>query len=137
MTPDALARLHAAAFEQDRPWNSDEFASLLAHPGTLLLGDERASILGRVILDEAEVLTLATHPDHRRLGLAAMLLARFEQEAAARGADRAFLEVAEDNAGARALYSGFGYSEAGRRPGYYLRGANAPVAALVLSCPLR
>ena len=78
MTPDALARLHATAFEQDRPWSPEEFASLLTQPGTLLLGDERAFILGRVILDEAEVLTLATHPDHRRRGLATTLLARFE-----------------------------------------------------------
>jgi [ribosomal protein S18]-alanine N-acetyltransferase len=137
MTPDALARLHATAFEQDRPWDPDEFAALLTHPGTLLLGDERAFILGRVIIDEAEVLTLATHPDHRRQGLATTLLARFEQEAAAMGAARAFLEVAEDNVPARALYVGRGYVEAGRRPAYYLRSGSAPVAALVLWCPFR
>jgi ribosomal-protein-alanine N-acetyltransferase len=132
MTPDALARLHAAAFTEDRPWSAAEFASLLALPGTLLLGDDRAILLGRVTLDEAEILTLATDPDHRRQGLAASLLARFEAEARARGAHRTFLEVAEDNAPARALYEGRGYREVGRRPAYYAR-RRAPVAALVLA----
>ena len=137
MTPAALARLHAEAFTQDRPWSAEEFASLLSLPGTLLLGDERAFLLGRVILDESEVLTLATHPDHRRRGHAADLLTRFEQQAAQRGADRAILEVAEDNAPARALYANRGYTVAGRRPAYYGRKDAPSVAALVLSCPLR
>ena len=135
MSPEALAQLHAAAFAQDRPWTASEFASLLSGPGTLLLGDGRAFLLGRVTLDEAEILTLATHPGHRRQGLAAALLERFEAEARARGAARAFLEVAEDNAPARALYEGRGYGEVGRRPGYYAR-TGAPVAALVLARPL-
>lgn len=132
MTPEALAHLHAAAFDQDRPWTAREFGSLLALPGTLLLGDARAVLLGRVTLDEAEVLTLATDPAHRRQGLASALLARFEAEARARGADRAVLEVAEDNVPARALYEGHGYREVGRRPAYYAR-PRAPVAALVLA----
>ena len=135
MTPEALARLHAAAFARDRPWTEAEFASLLALPGTLLLGDGRAFLLGRVAVDEAEVLTLATHPDHRRRGLAAVLLARFEEQARTLGAARVFLEVAEDNAPARALYEGHGYREVGRRKGYYARPEGA-VAALVLARPL-
>ncbi|EYD76454.1 Ribosomal-protein-S18p-alanine acetyltransferase [Rubellimicrobium mesophilum DSM 19309] len=136
MSPEALADLHAAAFAQDRPWTTREFASLLSLPGSLLLGDHRAVLLGRVTLDEAEVLTLATHPGHRRRGLAAALLAGFEAEARARGAARAFLEVAEDNLPARALYEGHGYAEVGRRRAYYAREGAAPVAALVLARPL-
>ena len=137
MTPEALARLHAATFSQARPWNVEEFASLLSFPGTVLLGDDRAILLGRVVADEAEVLTLATDPIHRRRGLAADLLARFEAEARARGAGRVFLEVAEDNVPARALYANRGYAEVGRRSAYYARKGGPSVAALVLSCPLR
>ena len=132
MSPEALAHLHASAFTEDRPWSAAEFASLLSLPGTLLLGDARAFLLGRIVLDEAEVLTLATDPAHRRQGLAGLLLAQFEEEARARGAAHAFLEVAEDNAAARALYEGRGYREVGRRPAYYAR-PRAPVAALVLA----
>ena len=36
-----------------------------------------------------------------------------------RGARRIFLEVAEDNAAARALYAAFGYTEIARRRDYY------------------
>jgi ribosomal-protein-alanine N-acetyltransferase len=133
MTPEALARLHAAAFVEERPWTAPEFAALLAGPGALLLGDDRAMLLARVAADEAEVLTLATDPAWRRQGLAGALLGRFHAEARARGAVRAFLEVAEDNVAARALYAGAGYSEAGRRRGYYRKASGGTVDALLLS----
>ncbi len=133
MSPEALAALHAAANDRDRPWNAAEFAGLLALPGVLLLGDERAILLGRVVADEAEVLTLATDPEHRRQGLASALLATFETQAAAGGAVRAILEVAEDNGAARMLYAGRGYGAVGRRPAYYARIGGPPVAALILA----
>jgi ribosomal-protein-alanine N-acetyltransferase len=41
------------------------------------------------------------------------------EAAAAAGARRAFLEVRESNAGARAFYSKMGFVEAGRRKNYY------------------
>lgn len=138
MTPDALARLHAMAFAgMDRPWEPSEFASLLSLPRTLLLGDARAVLLARVSADEAEVLTLATDPAHRRRGLAAALLRDFEAQARDRGAARAFLEVAEDNAPARALYESQGYAGVGRRPRYYARALGPAAAALILAKPVR
>ncbi len=134
MSPDDLARLHAAAMAPERPWTAGEFAALL--PGAILFGDDRAILLGRVAADEAEVLTLATHPDHRRRGLAAALLHAFHAGALDRGAATAFLEVAEDNVPARGLYASAGYREAGRRPRYYARPGKPAVAALVLARPL-
>jgi ribosomal-protein-alanine N-acetyltransferase len=136
----ALAATHAAAFVTERPWNAAEFAALLAQPTTVLAGDAHSFLLGRVILDEAEVLTLATHPGHRRLGLARAALTAFLAQASSRGATRAFLDVAEDNAPARALYAAAGFAETGRRAGYYAaRGGADPVtraAALILACDL-
>jgi len=59
------------------------------------------------------------------------------QAAATRlGARKIFLEVAEDNAAALALYLGAGYSEIGRGAGYYRRADRPAVAALVLEKPL-
>lgn len=133
MTPEVLARLHAACTEE-RPWSALEFAALLATPGAFALGDASAVLLGRVAADEAEVMVLATDPARRREGRARALLGAFLAEAAARGARTAFLEVAEDNAPALALYAGAGFARVGRRPGYYGR-PDGDVAALVLSRP--
>ncbi|WPY93328.1 GNAT family N-acetyltransferase [Limimaricola variabilis] len=135
--PQALADTYAAAFPAERGWSATEFAALLAAPGAIFTGDTTAFVLGRVTLDEAEILTLAAHPDHRRKGRARTALAAFHAVAHAAGATTAFLEVAEDNAAARALYEAAGYVRAGRRPGYYPRPGQAPAAALILRRPLR
>ncbi|MGR3503083.1 GNAT family N-acetyltransferase [Pseudaestuariivita sp.] len=119
MTPAALAALHSAAFTEERAWSETEFASLHAAKGVFVLGDPRHAALGRVVLDEVELLTLAVHPDHRRQGLARDLLATFEETARAHGAKTAFLEVRAGNRAANALYAAAGYGETGRRKRYY------------------
>lgn len=131
--PADLAALHALCFTRPRPWSADEFAALLAGPGAFLAGDATAFALGRAVAGEAELLTLAVHPDARRRGRGRACLAAFEAAARARGATRAFLEVAADNAPARALYAAAGYAEAGRRRGYYAGPGGAAVDALILA----
>ena len=132
MTPDDLASLHARAFSATRAWSAAEFAALLTRPGAILTGDTRCFALLCVTVDEAEVLTIATDPAHRRQGRARGVLQEAEDAARASGAAQVFLEVAEDNTAARALYAGAGYAQVGRRPGYYLPKDAAPIAALVL-----
>lgn len=132
MTPDALATLHAAAFTQSRPWSTAEFTDLLASPFCFLTEDSQSFALGRAIADEAELLTIATHPDARRQGLARARLSEFEAKACARGAISAFLEVAADNPAAIALYMSQGYVETARRAGYYPRPNATAVDALIL-----
>jgi [ribosomal protein S18]-alanine N-acetyltransferase len=132
MTPEVLAELHAQAFSSTRAWSVSEFTDLTHQSGAVLAGDDRAFALLRVTLDEAEVLTIATAPAHRRKGLARNALAQAEDAAQKAGATTIFLEVAEDNHAARALYAQAGYTQIGRRPNYYLPKDAAPVAALVL-----
>lgn len=133
MTPQALAALHAAAFPDARPWSAREFGDLLAASGTRLHGDARGFLLGRIVADEAEILLLATHPDHRRQGIAAANIAAFHAAARDAGARRIFLEVAADNAPARAAYAAAGFLESGRRRGYYPRASGPAADALVLA----
>ncbi|MFB9148494.1 GNAT family N-acetyltransferase [Roseovarius ramblicola] len=133
MTPETLAATHTRAFAgQGRNWSAVEFAALLDSPHVFVVGDARAFALGRAIADEAELLTLATDPAHRRTGLARAALAAFEAEARARGAQRGFLEVAADNAAARALYAAARWHGCACRPGYYPRADAEAVDALVM-----
>lgn len=132
MTPETLADLHGKAFSATRSWSRSEFAALLAQPGTLLTGNNNCFALLRVTLDEAEVLTIATDPTYRRQGLARAALQEAEAQARTMGATQVFLEVAEDNIAAQALYAQGGYTQVGRRPGYYIPQNGPPVAALVL-----
>ena len=110
----------------------DTWASLLAGPGIIAVGDSNSFCLIRTVLDEAEVLTIATDPAQRRKGLARNVLQSAEELATARGAKEIFLEVAEDNLAAISLYASFNYRQIGRRAGYYLPKDAAPIAALVL-----
>lgn len=134
MTPADLAELHAAAFAQARPWSAEEFAALLDQPQVILLGDVRSFLLGRQAGGEAELLTIATHPKNRRLGLANNLIASFLAILRDDGVQSVFLEVAEDNQAAKLLYLKAGFLEAGRRPRYYARPNGTKVAAIVMRC---
>lgn len=136
MTPDALSALHAVCFTAPRPWSAAEFADLLSNRLVFLLTEPGGFLMGRVIADEAEVLTIAVDPAQRQQGIGARLMGRFLTESATRGAVSAFLEVAEGNAPARALYARAGFSESGRRRGYYHLPDGAPDDALLLTRPL-
>lgn len=131
-----LAALHAEGFAaSDRPWSADEIAALTASPGVLLAADAprpQAFALLRLAADEAELLTLAVARAQRRRGLASALLRELEESARRAGAAALLLEVADDNAAARALYAGRGYVAAGRRRGYYRAGVDALTLRLAL-----
>ncbi|MEM9524378.1 MAG: GNAT family N-acetyltransferase [Pseudomonadota bacterium] len=132
MTPEALAKLHARCFSMPRPWRAKEFSDLLTCKGVFLKTCESGFVLGRAIADEVELLTLAVAPTARRQGIGTGLLDAFESTARCLGASEAFLEVAEDNAAARALYARCGFRQTGRRSGYYLSTEEECVDALLL-----
>ena len=138
---ETAAQIHAAAFAgRERAWSAAEFRDLLGGDAFLLLagpaGAPVALLLGRAAGGEAELLTLGAAPAARRRGAARALLAGFAAEARARGAEVAFLEVAEDNAPARALYHAAGWAQAGRRKAYARRPDGTRMDALVLRLPL-
>ncbi|MFT4744034.1 MAG: ribosomal-protein-alanine N-acetyltransferase [Yoonia sp.] len=119
MTPADLAQTHAAAFTQTRPWSESEFTDLLKQRGMILCGDAQSFLLGRIIGDEAEVLTVATHPNHQRRGYARALLMQFIAQARTQDVASIFLEVSEINDAAKPLYYNQGFRKAGHRPRYY------------------
>lgn len=72
-----------------------------------------------LIIDEAHVATLATHPDFRRRGIGTKLLSHALLNMIEEGAQSSFLEVRESNFSAQEMYRKFGYEPSGRRPRYY------------------
>jgi ribosomal-protein-alanine N-acetyltransferase len=130
---EQLAGLHARAF--DRPWSAAEILKLMENPAVFALiardGAPRGFTMAWAAAGDAEVLTVAVVPEARRKGLGIALVQAAGAAALARGAASMHLEVAEENAAARALYAKLGYEEVGRRPGYYSNEAGA-VDAIVL-----
>ncbi len=124
-----MAKIHAASFEA--AWNEN---SLLEHiKADIGLGVFTPYLSGFILLrlaaEQAEIITLAIDPAHRRRGLAQDLISAACDDLKSRGAAVIFLEVAEDNLAAIGLYRQAGFAPIGRRPSYYRRN-NGRVAAL-------
>jgi ribosomal-protein-alanine acetyltransferase len=99
-------------------------------PRRCLVAEEDGRVLGLLLAscpapDEAEILTLAVHPEHRRRGAGSALLRTF----LAGRCGRVLLEVRSSNLPARRLYERFGFTEFARRRGYY---QSPPEDAVVL-----
>ena len=132
-----FASLHAACFTLPRPWSEAEFTALLAQPGVFAIGTAKGALLGRVVADEAELLTLAVDPAERRKGLGQSLVLAFHKKAIDHSALTAFLEVAARNRAARALYEQSGWQEAGLRRAYYRGAAGEVDDAVIMTRRLR
>lgn len=130
----ALAAIHAACFAA--PWDATALRSVMSGPGAgclvAALGSTAGFVIVRVIAGEAEILTIAVEPRARRRGMARALIEAAVIWSRAMGAEAMFLEAAEDNPAALALYEGLGFNIAGRRRAYYARPGRAPVDARVM-----
>ncbi len=129
-----LGALHARAF--DKPWTAAEIARLLQNQAVFALISRTAAepqgfVMAWAAAGDAELLTVAVVPEARRRGVGASLVTSAGVAALVRGAASMHLEVAEDNAPARALYAKLGYEEAGRRHAYYA-GEGGSVDAIVM-----
>jgi len=125
-----MADIHQSCF--DKAWSEIEFSALLHLTNTIgLVVQSQEKPIGlalvRVAIDEAEILTIGIRPEARQSGAGTALLQRAELETQAKGVRRLFLEVSVENQAAQALYNRAGYSEIGRRPGYYADGTDALV----------
>lgn len=136
-----IAGLHAKLFET--PWNEAAILGLLSHPGSVALVATHGNpvaiggfAMAQVAADEAEILTIGVSEDWRRHGIGNRLVDGLKRAAARSGAQSLFLEVAESNTAARALYARVGFAETGRRKGYYTRPVGAAEDALILRSPL-
>lgn len=132
-----IAALHAQLFNP--AWNEASVKSLLEHPASTSLiaqaGQPRALagfVIGQLVADEGEILSIGVVPAWQRLGIGKRLVEGLARAAKRAEAKRLFLEVAEDNAGAIAMYRQIGFVENGRRKAYYARTGAPAVDALML-----
>lgn len=118
----AVARLETICFPD--PWSENSVAEELNNPLSLwLVAAEDGEVIGYVgsqaVLDAADIMNVAVAPEHRRRGIARLLLLQLEEEMRMRDVTSLTLEVRASNLTAQALYEGLGYHEVGRRPNYY------------------
>ncbi|WP_415959261.1 GNAT family N-acetyltransferase [Streptomyces sp. 021-4] len=75
-------------------------------------GGEAPAAIGRCVVDGrwAGFMAVEVAPEHRRRGLATSVMAALARQALEEGASAAWLQVEEDNEGARALYDGMGFA---------------------------
>jgi ribosomal-protein-alanine N-acetyltransferase len=139
-----LAALHAGCFED--AWSPQSMLEVMGSPGVrawLAVVNAPRSVaptgvlpvgfaIARAVADEAELLSIGVIAQYRRHGLATQLLGQVIEHVAARGVQKLFLEVAEDNRGAQSLYAEHGFTRVGRRPDYYRGRDGTMTAALTL-----
>ena len=140
---DLAAGLHAEAFTAlgERAWTRQDIAELLASAGVggFLIDDANGCAglaICRIVLDEAELLTIAVRPAYRRTGAGRALLHATIERAREAGARWLFLEVGADNPAARALYATAGFQPVGGRRAYYRRGLGPAADAVVMRLEL-
>jgi ribosomal-protein-alanine N-acetyltransferase len=105
--------------------NLQELASRPGFRGFVAAPYSSADPMGYVIVlaggGSADIVSVAVAPELLRRGVATRLLLFAFAELAGEGVEEISLEVAVDNAPARALYERLDFREVGRRPGYYRR----------------
>ncbi|GAA4041320.1 GNAT family N-acetyltransferase [Parerythrobacter jejuensis] len=129
---DRIMHVMDAAFDPawGEAWNRRQVEGSLVLPTTFyrllnsegneaLPGEKPAAFaMVRAAPGEEELLLIAVHPTSRRRGLGGLLVELLATDAKARGSERLFLEMRENNT-ARTLYESHGFIPIGRRKDYY------------------
>lgn len=127
------AELHA------HPWSRGNFADSLAggHDAWMMLraGEPVAYAIVLKVLEEAHLLDIGVIPAAQGQGLGQIFLTWLCEQARQGGSNSFFLEVRPSNRAALLLYERFGFSEIGRRRGYY-PGAEGREDAIVMRLEL-
>lgn len=137
---DEIMAIERSSFSA--PWTPESIADEIERVWSIfrVLRDTEGKILAYlnfwVIHDEIHILNLATHPHHRRRGLALRLMVELLDEAQRSASSEIHLEVRSSNFGAQQLYEGLQFTRIGVRKGYYAdSGEDALIYARRLTSP--
>ena len=134
-----LSKLHAACFTT--AWSEKEIADLLAGPGcAALIAQSDDGIVGlliyRAVADEAEIITIGVDPAFQRRGAGLHIVSTAQELLKSFKIKSLFLEVAADNKEAISLYTRAGFSNVGKRKGYYARKSGIAEDAIIMRAQL-
>ena len=106
------------------PWSENLISSELGNRLSFWLvamdGDTVAGYVGsQSVLDEADMMNVAVHPDYRRQGIGEKLVLALCDALREKGIRGVMLEVRQSNAPAITLYEKLGFVHVGMRPNYY------------------
>ena len=87
-----------------------------------------------ITVDEGQITNIAVHPDHRRKGYGAAITRALLRHAKDAKLESVSLEVRASNTAAIELYKQAGFTEAGRRKGFYTKPTED---ALVMVCKIK
>lgn len=118
----SVAQLERENFSM--PWSENVLTAELRNPLALwlvaVLDDEVVGYVGaQIVPDEADMMNIAVSDGHRRQGIARWLILELLCQLREQGVRSLSLEVRASNLAAIALYEDLGFSQVGRRPGYY------------------
>lgn len=119
-TPDSTVNAHAAVSKR-RPSIFERFSRSEKKPVPASNGTTPVVGYGGLwlMIDEAHISTIASHPDWRGKGIGELLLFAMIENSMEIGAQLVTLEVRVSNTAAQSLYRKYGFLVAGTRRGYY------------------
>ncbi len=117
-----IAMIERSSFSA--PWSETSFYSEVYNRHSITrIAELDGMIVGYIcvkqIIDECHLMDLAAHPDHRKQGIATMLLNNVIADLRS-DCRRMYLEVRASNAAAVKLYGKFGFKTVGIRKNYYM-----------------
>ena len=129
MDLNELWLLDLRVFTDGEAYERDTFRQLLSNPQGVARqvrsADGKMIAFAIGVIEEdgvGHITTIGVSPEHRRRGMAKIMLLSIEQGFAVRGATTVRLEVRTDNVGARQLYEQIGYVITQRMRRYYSTG---------------
>lgn len=117
-----IAKIEKECFST--PWSEDSLREELDNENAFFLtakifGEVCGYIGTSIILDECYIANVAVKKEHRRKGIASLLISKAIETAKEKDCSFISLEVRKSNAPAIALYEKFGFSVCGERKNFY------------------
>lgn len=107
-------------------WGLQSYQAELQRSSSVVLGcfqSDLQTLIGFgilwLVLNEAHIISLAVHPQHRRQGAGRLLLTHLLKKGVDWECEWATLEVRASNQPARCLYEAVGFTQLGQRKHYY------------------